>query len=359
MAQADRQVRDAPGAAAVAQADGSGNGEALRHGTAPARRSGDTRGKKQRRNSLFAHPGLNLGALLGCSASVVVVGFLALLMRRVGVSEQVAIILAWPVAALVGWLVIDVLVIRRIHRTSARIDKLRRQLRLYAGVSTRDLFERVLIKTDDEIGRLSRDIHAALTAAHQDRLESARLQRDFSRRVEKETKRATHRLSRLSRTDELTRLGNRRALEEVLAEMFAEARGGGGDLACLSLDLDKFKQLNDTHGHAAGDVILAAMGEVLGASIRQADFAARLGGDEFVLLLAGCDAEEALRLGERVGRLFGQHPEVARFGDAKPTVSYGAASLRQTRAKEPADLLAASDEAMYRVKRRRTPREAA
>ncbi len=307
--------------------------------------------KARRRNSLLAHPALNLGAVLGCGTSAIVVGFVALLLRRAGVAEELAIILAWPPALVFGWLIVDSLVIRRLHRTSEQIGQLRRQLRLYASVSTRDLFERILLKTDDDLGQLSRDIHAALTAAHQDRLESARMRRNFTHRVERETQRATHHLTRMSLTDQLTGLANRRALDEALEHMIEEARSLGRDLACVSLDMDKFKNLNDTHGHAAGDAVLEAMGEVLSASIRQIDFAARLGGDEFVLLLADCDVEDGQRLCERLSRLFGQHPEVNRFGADQPTVSYGLASLRQGRGRTAAQLLEASDQAMYSAKR--------
>jgi diguanylate cyclase (GGDEF)-like protein len=307
--------------------------------------------KTRCRNSLLAHPALNLGAILGCGASAILVGFVALLLRRAGVAEGVAIILAWPPAVLFGWLVVDALVIRKLHRTSEQIGQLRRQLRLYASVSTRDLFERILLKTNDDLGQLSQDIHAALTAAHQDRLESARMRRNFTHSVERETQRATHHLTRMSQTDQLTGLGNRRAFDEALETMVEEARSLGRDLACVSLDMDKFKNLNDTHGHAAGDAVLEAMGEVLSGSIRPIDFAARLGGDEFVLLLADCDVEEGQRLCERICRLFGQHPEVTRFGADHPTVSYGLAALRERRGRTAAQLLEASDQAMYQAKR--------
>ncbi len=312
-----------------------------------------------RRNSVFAHPALNFGALAGCAASAIVVGFLAMLLREAGVQAQLAILLAVIPAAVAGWFVVDLLVVRQVHRTQQRIEQLRRQLRLYASVSTRDLFERILLKTDDDLGRLSRDIHAALTAAHQDRLHSARLQRDFSHRLQRETRRATHHLTRLSLTDELTGLGNRRAFEDELAARFAEAKRVGQDLTCVSFDLDRFKQLNDTHGHAAGDAVLAAFAEVLAGSIRQTDFAARLGGDEFVLLLPRCDETNAGRLCERLSLLFGQHPDVARFGTDRPTASYGAASLLARQAATAEDLLAASDEVMYAAKQTRRSAQAA
>lgn len=318
-----------------------------------------SKGGTKRRNNLLAHPRLNLAASFACAASVIAVGLLSLALERAGMTQRTAFVLAAVPSVMCGWLLVDALIIRKMHRTSERIGRLRRQLRLYANVTTRDLFDKLLVKTNDDLGELSRDIHAALTAAHQDRLESARLQRDFTHRLQRETQKATHHLTRMSLTDELTGLGNRRAFDEALASMFREARQQAHDLCCVSFDLDNFKRLNDTHGHAAGDTVLGALGEVLAGSIRQVDFAARLGGDEFVVLLADCDADNAASLCERISRLFGQHPQIARFAPNRPTLSFGISSLREQGPKDPEELLAASDRAMYSAKQAARNRGAA
>jgi len=95
-------------------------------------------------------------------------------------------------------------------------------------------------------------------------------------------------------TDVLTGLGNRRAMERALSTLMQN----GGGFALIHLDLDYFKQVNDTLGHAAGDHVLAEVASLLRASVRGADLVARVGGDEFVILLAGVQDRGLL---ERVG----------------------------------------------------------
>ncbi len=101
--------------------------------------------------------------------------------------------------------------------------------------------------------------------------------------------------------DPLTGLANRRAVERELARSSAEAMRGSSAFAIAQIDLDHFKAINDTLGHAAGDFVLTHVAGILRAETRQSDLVARLGGDEFVLLLRGViEPEVVRRLGERV-----------------------------------------------------------
>jgi len=101
--------------------------------------------------------------------------------------------------------------------------------------------------------------------------------------------------------DALTRLPNRRLFDARLAEAIIEAEAGGQGLALLVLDVDQFKQINDTQGHGAGDAVLRTLGERLRAVLRPVDTVARLGGDEFALILPGIDTEaEASVLADRI-----------------------------------------------------------
>ena len=110
--------------------------------------------------------------------------------------------------------------------------------------------------------------------------------RDITRRVE-----AEQALERLARSDNLTGLGNRLLFMERLELAFARARRSGRPPAVLYMDIDHFKQINDTHGHAAGDAVLRAFAARLAGSVREVDLPARLGGDEFVVLVEDATPE--------------------------------------------------------------------
>ncbi len=107
-------------------------------------------------------------------------------------------------------------------------------------------------------------------------------------------------LERSSRTDSLTGLLNRSALTEISERLLTQARDSGERLVAMFADLDKFKAINDTHGHAAGDRVLAEMGQLLRGVIRAGDVAARYGGDEFVLLLRDLSLDHAEQVGRRI-----------------------------------------------------------
>ena len=95
--------------------------------------------------------------------------------------------------------------------------------------------------------------------------------------------------------DPLTGLFNRRFMEESMNNEVARARRGNSNLGVIMLDLDKFKQLNDTHGHEAGDAMLRAVARLLLENIRAGDVACRFGGDEFVILMPGASLDAAMR----------------------------------------------------------------
>jgi diguanylate cyclase (GGDEF)-like protein len=146
-----------------------------------------------------------------------------------------------------------------------------------------------------------------------------------------------------ARRDAVTGLGNRRAFDERLAEAVADTVAGGGGTALLLLDLDNFKSVNDSHGHAAGDVALREAARVLMRSVRPEDAVFRLGGDEFGVVLAGRRAA-ATRVGERIRRGLRHH----RRADL-PTVSGGVA-VAPTDATTPGELARKADGALYAAK---------
>lgn len=110
-----------------------------------------------------------------------------------------------------------------------------------------------------------------------------------------ETKEVEARLSALARVDSLTGLPNRNHLYERLDEALARSRRGGFPTACLYLDIDHFKSINDTLGHAGGDEVLRQFGQRLRECVRETDLVARLAGDEFVVVVEGLDQPAAAR----------------------------------------------------------------
>src|SRR5256885_16433641 len=108
----------------------------------------------------------------------------------------------------------------------------------------------------------------------------------------------------VAETDGLPGRANRRHFSRVLEQLFAEAQRYDKDLACVMIDLDGYKQVNDTLGHQVGDQLLVMAGKVISANMRKMDVAARYGGDEFVLLLPQAGAEEAANAATRIREEF-------------------------------------------------------
>lgn len=112
--------------------------------------------------------------------------------------------------------------------------------------------------------------------------------------------RRSRRLQRLAWSDPLTGVGNRRRLEHAAAQAIEQARASGEPLALVALDVDHFKPVNDTHGHAVGDRVLVELARACQGALRQVDRFCRIGGEEFVALLPGSDAAAAMQIAERL-----------------------------------------------------------
>jgi len=162
--------------------------------------------------------------------------------------------------------------------------------------------------------------------------------------------RANRELDRLARTDALTELANRRQFMEVLARELDRAVRYGRPLALVLLDLDRFKVVNDTHGHAAGDRVLKAAARALRSVCRDVDLAARIGGEELALLLPETGVAGASSLAERLRQtLEATQHELPTGGTFQVTASMGIASAGEN-ARTAADLMDRADQALYRAK---------
>ena len=155
-------------------------------------------------------------------------------------------------------------------------------------------------------------------------------------------------VQRLATTDELTRLNNRRRFLELAEREVAAAERYGRQLAVLMLDIDYFKQVNDTHGHAVGDAVLREVAARLQGGLRVVDIAGRVGGEEFAIVLpeTGAGAHD---VAERIRATIEREPVATAVGDVQVTMSIGLT----TRTGDQADLgtlLAEADHALYEAK---------
>jgi diguanylate cyclase (GGDEF)-like protein/PAS domain S-box-containing protein len=157
-------------------------------------------------------------------------------------------------------------------------------------------------------------------------------------------------------TDPLTGLANRRALERTLTSALARAGVRGRTAAVLMLDLDGFKAINDSHGHAAGDAALREVARRLRRCVRERDFVARLGGDEFVVLLTdvGGSSGAAVEACERVDAVLSE-PIALEQAEVRLRAAIGVATFPGDGADAPG-LLAHADRAMYAAKAARNAR---
>jgi two-component system cell cycle response regulator len=158
---------------------------------------------------------------------------------------------------------------------------------------------------------------------------------------------ANRRLAAQALTDELTGLANRRHGAHALERAVAVATRHGHLLALARVDVDRFKEINDTHGHQAGDRVLAEVARRLAGAVRGGDELARWGGDEFVAILPDTDREGALRAAERLRAAVAAAPVPVSVGDVAVTISVGWAHWAGD---TPGDLLARADRSLYQAK---------
>lgn len=162
----------------------------------------------------------------------------------------------------------------------------------------------------------------------------------------------SQRLLQLATSDPLTGLFNRGYVDDRFAVELSRARRYDKPLTIAVIDADRFKSLNDTHGHLAGDLVLRKIGAILRDSFRQSDTAGRYGGEEFVVILPETDIETAQRKLESLQELVANTPIAlgARGERVQVTISAGLASFPQD-GKDAAELFGLADERMFQAKK--------
>ncbi len=158
-------------------------------------------------------------------------------------------------------------------------------------------------------------------------------------------------LDHRARVDRLTGAATRRAFEQRLVTSYADCRDEGRELALVVADLDHFKRINDTWGHAAGDRALVAVARVLGGPSRGREMCARWGGEEFVLLLEDTSGDTALEIAERLRRRIEALELLLEGEPVTLSMSFGVAAFPELAARSGDELLALADGALYAAKR--------
>jgi len=161
--------------------------------------------------------------------------------------------------------------------------------------------------------------------------------------------RSNQQLEVLAHTDELTQLPNRRHFLGILDSELARARRHNTPLSIAYMDLDHFKEINDTHGHEAGDAVLLSVAKMLSKNLRSEDSIGRIGGEEFCICLPGADTAQSLEPCERYRSLIENLKIPMASQILTVTASFGLTSILPD-SDDPTRLLARADEALYQAK---------
>ena len=221
-------------------------------------------------------------------------------------------------------------------------DLVRSSRELAAG----NLTVQVPVRGDDEVAQLAASFNSMATEI---RGNTERLELEVAQRTA-ELAEANRQITELSLTDPLTGCRNRRFLEDQLPREIERAARYGRQLSLVMCDLDLFKPVNDTHGHAAGDAVLQAVGLYLRTFRRATDWVCRFGGEEFVIVLPETGLDEAMVIAERTRLGLAALTVDVDGSPITVTASLGVATYRAGAGDSVQSLLQRSDEAMYRAK---------
>jgi diguanylate cyclase (GGDEF)-like protein len=195
------------------------------------------------------------------------------------------------------------------------------------------------VTRSDEIGDMQKAVAALRDISHR------------TQTLETEREQLIGELRIASNIDFLTKLHNRRAFTDDATRELAQAKRHNWQLALIVFDIDYFKQVNDSHGHAMGDAVLVRVADIAKSQCREADILARYGGEEFIAMAFDCSAEDALNLAERVRTALARAAFTAADGKAfYVTASFGVVTASAGDVSRTEALVRVADRALYRAK---------
>jgi diguanylate cyclase (GGDEF)-like protein len=252
-------------------------------------------------------------------------------------------------------LIVVVAIVVTLLLTRRLVAPIRQLMRAARAVGAGKLDVYVPAKSSDELGLLTHTFNHMTQRLAESQAEVATYQRTLEEKVSLRTKEleiATAQAYKLAQHDILTGLPNRSLLNQRLKQIVAQASRDGHQVACLFLDFDHFKRINDTLGHDAGDQLLQAVAQRLTSAVRESDTVARLGGDEFVVILPGLDpAHAAFEVMAVLTRVRESFLAPFRLADQAPTLTCSiGVSVYPVDAADPNGLIKQADTAMYAAK---------
>jgi diguanylate cyclase (GGDEF)-like protein len=252
-------------------------------------------------------------------------------------------------------LIVVVAIVVTLLLTRKLVAPIRQLMRAARAVGAGKLDVYVPAKSSDELGLLTHTFNHMTQRLAESQAEVATYQRTLEEKVALRTKEleiATAQAYKLAQHDILTGLPNRALLNQRLRQIVAQASRDGHQVACLFLDFDHFKRINDTLGHDAGDQLLQAVAQRLTSAVRESDTVARLGGDEFVVILPGLDpAHAAFEVMNVLTRVRESFLAPFRLADQAPTLTCSiGVSVYPVDATDPNGLIKQADTAMYAAK---------
>jgi diguanylate cyclase (GGDEF)-like protein len=252
-------------------------------------------------------------------------------------------------------LLVVVAIVLTLLLTRRLVAPIRQLMRAARSVGAGKLDVYVTTKSADELGLLTHTFNHMIQRLSESQAQVATYQRTLEEKVTQRTKEleiASAQAYKLAQHDILTGLPNRALLNHRLKQIVAQAARDGHQIACLFLDFDHFKRINDTLGHDAGDQLLQAVAQRLTNAVRESDTVARLGGDEFVLILPGLDPTKAtFEIMAVLTRVRESFLAAFRLGEQTPTLTCSiGVSVYPVDADDPGGLIKQADTAMYAAK---------